>query len=92
MIRNRVILFTSYYFATKAETVLIEANQSILLVATPESLHYACGLCILCNSVRLENILGLLAEQQITWSAVYRYEKFSGPYEKLLLENLGENI
>ena len=92
MAYNRIILFTSYYFATKAENALMEAKQAIVLVATPESLHYACGLCILCHKDRLAKVLRLLIDRKITWSGIYRYENFSGPYEKLLPEDMGDRI
>lgn len=45
-----LILFTDYYFATKAEEVLQTEGIKVSLIPTPLVLKNTCGLCILIKS------------------------------------------
>lgn len=80
---NRLIAFTSYYFATKAEQVLKERGHGIQLIATPPALHNMCGLCIIVMSEELKEIVSLLREEHISHSGVFTYAGPKGHCEKL---------
>lgn len=79
-----LILFTDYYFATKAEQVLQAAGIKLRLIPTPPILNNTCGLCILikpCDGdedVRIElknQILQSLKEANISHSGLYGYNR-----------------
>lgn len=72
--RTYLFLFTDYYFATKAERILLEEGLGIQLVPTPKELSHACGLCILAYEREVEQILTLLVESHITHSGLYKKE------------------
>ncbi len=75
---DRIILFTSYYFAKKAEEVMKESHIEGQLIATPPALHNACGLCIILVASSLYPFLSLLREKGISHSGAYTY---SSPFE-----------
>lgn len=72
---DRVILFTSYYFADKADSVLREAGLAHQLIATPPEIHEACGLAVRCESAILHDVLSCLQAHNISRSGVYTYKK-----------------
>ena len=80
---DRIILFTSYYFATKAEKVLEEAAISSRLIATPPALDEACGLCILFEHKDLEKVLDALLFGKISHSGIYEYQGPKAPVKKI---------
>lgn len=69
---DTVILFTDYYFGTKAETVL-QSQFSVKLIPTPPALHNACGLCLLLERASLALVLAALAKEKISYTGVYEY-------------------
>ncbi|WP_288302032.1 DUF3343 domain-containing protein [Veillonella magna] len=70
---DTLIMFTSYYFATKAETLFKEKGLVMKLIPTPPQLHHACGLCILLKRVDLGMALGYMRDNGISHSGVYSY-------------------
>ena len=70
-----VILFTSYYFADKADKVLIEERISHELIATPLEIDDACGMAIRIDMPILEKVLMVLTAHNISRSGIYTYEK-----------------
>ena len=87
-----LILFTDYYFATKAEQVLQAEGIKLRLIPTPPILNNTCGLCILVKpydgdeDVRMEikkQILQLLKGANISHSGFYRYNRSTQECEKL---------
>ncbi len=78
-----IILFTSYYFAAKAERELNEAGEAVLIIATPKALHHACGLCLLFKRERLKQVQSIMQHAHINWTGIYGYKDVNGPYETL---------
>lgn len=74
-LRNRLILFTSYYFATKTERVLLQEGLSIKLIATPPQLSNCCGLCILISEEELDKAKELMEQHKITYTNIYTYDE-----------------
>lgn len=70
-----LIVFTDYYFATKAEKALKTATIKLQLIPTPAVLHHACGLCILCAKADLVQVLAVLKDARVTHSGVYEYDR-----------------
>jgi len=70
---NRLILFTSYYFATKAETYLKGNGIPIKLIATPPQLNDCCGLCILLGEEDVEQAKALMVKGKISHSGIFTY-------------------
>lgn len=70
-----IILFTSYYFADKADRLLNDLQLPHQLIATPPEIHETCGLAIRCQEDLLEDILFQLQDHQISRSGIYTYEK-----------------
>ena len=69
---DTVILFTDYYFGTKAEAVL-SPRFNVKLIPTPPALHNACGLCLLLERSSLKDACQKLADEKISYSGVYEY-------------------
>ncbi len=69
---DTVILFTDYYFGTKAEAVL-QSQFPVKLIPTPPALHNACGLCLLLERKSLALVLAVLTKAKITYTGVYEY-------------------
>ena len=80
---DRIILFTSYYFATKAEKVLAEAAIPSRLIATPPALDEACGLCVLFKQKDLEKVLDALFRGKVSHSGIYEYQGPKAPVKKI---------
>ncbi|SUP43660.1 DUF3343 domain-containing protein [Veillonella criceti] len=78
-----LIVFTDYYFATKAEKVLKAADIKLQLIPTPAVLHHACGLCILCAKDDLVRVLAVLKEARVSHSGVYEYDRAAKKCSKL---------
>ncbi|MCF0156331.1 MAG: DUF3343 domain-containing protein [Veillonella sp.] len=70
-----IILFTSYYFADKADKELTAAGIPPFLVATPPEIHDACGLALRIEAGLLEQVLAFLEDHKISRSGIYTYEK-----------------
>lgn len=68
-----IVLFTSYYFADKADKVLMEAVISHQMIATPPALHHCCGLCVLFDKVHLKEVLLILQKEKVSHSGMYEY-------------------
>lgn len=81
---NRLILFTSFYFATKAEKVL-QPLFAVKLIPTPPQLDACCGLCLLCEAEALTQILETLRAQKISYFGIYTYEGVHAPCERVRL-------
>lgn len=82
-ILNRLILFTSYHFAAKAEKYLLAHDMKIKLMATPPQLTRFCGLCISLSEEDLERAKKLLVEDKITYTSIYTYEGIHKSCEKI---------
>lgn len=80
---NSVILFTSYYFATKAERELKALGEQVCIAATPEALHHACGLCLLSYRKDMARLIEEMKALQISWTGLYEFEEFKGPYHRI---------
>ncbi|WP_295787728.1 putative Se/S carrier-like protein [uncultured Veillonella sp.] len=91
---NTLILFTDYYFATKAESLLLEKSIAHSLIPTPLALQNTCGLCILltCSgesetdgtlSPSLVEVLELFKKAHISHSGLYAYDKKRQICEKI---------
>ncbi len=80
---DRLILFTSYYFATKSETYLKENGVNIQMIATPPQLSDACGLCLLLAKEDLPRVLELFKEGHISHSGIFTYGGKQGVCEKI---------
>lgn len=80
MVYNRLILFTSYYFASKMENLAKEARLSVQLIPTPASLSHACGMCIICQEEELSQLVSVMKQNGISHSGIYQ---FNGPHQKV---------
>lgn len=80
---DRIVLFTSYYFAVKAEKVLQEARVPFRLIATPPVLEEACGLCILFHHQHMEQVVDVLVLNKISHSGMYVYRGAKEPVQKI---------
>ncbi len=80
---DRIVLFTSYYFATKAERALKDAGIAIRLIATPPVLHEVCGLCILFHHQDMEKVVEILLLSKISHSGMYEYGGTKVPVKKI---------
>lgn len=80
---NRLILFTSYYFATKAEKYLKENGVTIKLIATPPQLNDCCGLCILLAEEDIERAKELMVKGKISHSGIFTYSNTKEGCHKL---------
>lgn len=78
-----LIVFTNYYFAYKAEKLLLAEGIKLQLIPTPEALHNMCGLCILCAQADLARILDVLHEAHISHSGLYTYDRAAKKCTKL---------
>lgn len=87
-----LILFTDYYFATKAEQVLQAKGIKLKLIPTPPILNNTCGLCILikpgdgAEEIRMElknQILSILKGASISHSGLYSYNRKTHECEKV---------
>ncbi len=70
-----LILFSSYYFADKADIILGQYKVPHQLMPVPPELSSACGLAIGVAALYMEDVLNIFEEHKITPSHMYYYEK-----------------
>lgn len=70
-----LILFSSYYFADKADKALAIHGVIHQLMPVPPELSSACGLAIGVAESYMEDVLRIFEEHKITSSHMYYYEK-----------------
>ena len=73
--QNILILFSSYYFADKADKALAIHGVIHQLMPVPPELSSACGLAIGVAELYMEDVLRIFEEHKITPSHIYYYEK-----------------
>lgn len=74
-----LILFSSYYFADKADTMLGQYKVPHQLMPVPPELSSACGLSIGVLEEYIEEVLRIFEVEKITPSHMYYYEKGKEP-------------
>ena len=79
--RKILILFSSYYFADKADKILGHYKVPHQLMPVPPELSSACGLSIGINEECIEEVLRIFEVEKITPSHMYYYEKGKEPIE-----------
>ena len=70
-----LVIFSSYYFADKADTILGQYKVPHQLMPVPPELSSACGLAIGVAESYMEDVLRIFEEHKITPSHMYYYEK-----------------
>ena len=70
-----LVLFSSYYFADKADKALAIHGVIHQLMPVPRELSSACGLAIDVAESYMEDVLKIFEEYKITPSHMYCYEK-----------------
>ena len=76
-----LILFSSYYFADKADKTLGQYKVPHQLMPVPPELSSACGLSIGIKEEYIEEVLRIFEVEKITPSHMYYYEKGKEPIE-----------
>ena len=76
-----LILFSSYYFADKADKTLGQYKVPHQLMPVPPELSSACGLSIGIKEEYIEEVLRIFEVEKITPSHMYCYEKGKEPIE-----------
>lgn len=76
-----LILFSSYYFADKADKMLGQYKVPHQLMPVPPELSSACGLSIGVQEKHIEEVLRIFEVEKITPSHMYYYEKGKEPIE-----------
>lgn len=76
-----LILFSSYYFADKADKTLGQYKVPHQLMPVPPELSSACGLSIGIKEEYIEEVLRIFEVEKITPSHIYYYEKGKEPIE-----------
>ena len=76
-----LILFSSYYFADKADKTLGQYKVPHQLMPVPPELSSACGLSIGVQEEYIEEVLRIFEVEKITPSHMYYYEKGKEPIE-----------
>ena len=74
-----LVLFSSYYFADKADKMLGQYKVPHQLMPVPPELSSACGLAIVVETQYMEHVLSLFEAKKITPSHMYYYEKGKEP-------------
>ena len=74
-----LILFSSYYFADKADKMLGQYKVPHQLMPVPQELSSACGLSIGVQEKHIEEVLCIFQVEKITPSHMYYYEKGKEP-------------
>ena len=70
-----LVLFSSYYFADKADKMLGQYKVPHQLMPVPPELSSACGLSIGVQEENIEEVLRIFEVEKITPSHMYYYEK-----------------
>ena len=70
-----LVLFSSYYFADKADKALAIHGVIHQLMPVPPELSSACGLAIGAAESYMEDVLRIFEEHKITPSHMYYYER-----------------
>ena len=70
-----LVLFSSYYFADKADKALAIHGVIHQLMPVPPELSSACGLAIGVAESYMEDVLRIFEEHKISPSHMYYYEK-----------------
>ena len=70
-----LVLFSSYYFADKADKALAIHGVIHQLMPVPPELSSACGLAIGVAELYMEDVLRIFEEHKITPSHMYYYER-----------------
>lgn len=83
---DTLILFTSYYFAAKAEKALQVGQVEVQLIPTPPALSSSCGLCLLLARQDLPRAAKLLVANRISHSGLYTYEGSNGVCSRIKLD------
>lgn len=73
--QNILILFSSYYFADKADKALAIHGVIHQLMPVPPELSSACGLTIGVAESYMKDVLTIFEEHKISPSHMYYYEK-----------------
>ena len=76
-----LVLFSSYYFADKADKMLGQYKVPHQLMPVPPELSSACGLSIGVQEEYIEEVLRIFEVEKITPSHMYDYEKGKEPVE-----------
>ena len=76
-----LILFSSYYFADKADKMLGQYKVPHQLMPVTPELSSACGLSIGVQEKHIEEVLRIFEVEKITPSHMYYYEKGKEPIE-----------
>ena len=76
-----LILFSSYYFADKADKMLGKYKVPHQLMPVPPELSSACGLSIGMQEEYIEEVLRIFEVEKITPSHMYYYKKGKEPIE-----------
>ena len=81
-----VILFTSYYFADKADKVLTAQGVQFKLSPVPKEISESCGMAIRIAPELIDSVKALLKENHISPSHIHWYTKGAEPvlYEEQL--------
>lgn len=66
-----LIMFTSYYFATKTDRLLADVDLPHELIATPPVLDEACGLCLRLEATYLKLAKQLMVDNHISHSGFF---------------------
>ncbi len=76
-----LILFSSYYFADKADKMLGQYKVPHQLMPVPPELSSACGLSVGMQEEYIEEVLRIFEVEKITPSHMYYYKKGKEPIE-----------
>lgn len=74
-----VILFTSYYFADKADKILHQKGIVFTLCPVPKEISESCGMAIRIQPELIDTVKAILKENNISPSHIYWYEKGRAP-------------
>ncbi len=80
-VQKILILFSSYYFADKADKMLGQYKVPHQLMPVPPELSTACGLSIGVQEEYIEEVLRIFEVEKISPSHMYYYEKGKEPTE-----------
>ena len=81
VLQKVLVLFSSYYFADKADKMLGQYKVPHQLMPVPPELSSACGLSIGVQEEYIEEVLRIFEVEKITPSHMYYYEKGKEPIE-----------